>query len=436
MRAAGMNEISLNLPVIWKWGKRVGFSVLDQGMFSGANFLLNILLARWLKPEEYGAFAVAYAVMLFTAGFHYALVLDPLAVHGALQSDAVRFDYLKKSFQIQLGFSFFLGLVIIFVGSVLAHPLQLAVVGIGICTPFVLSMIFLRNSYYIYSQPNKAAVVSLIFFSIIAISMILLKYTKILEFQHSFWILAAGSTLSLTYGILDYRRTYNDEGEKIDYLHILTENWNYGKWIVLTAVWNGVTTLSYPILIGTLVGLPDSAAFKGWQNIITPMYQFIAAGTLLVVPRLSREISTHGVSAKFINGLFLGTIIPTILYILLIGLTANQFITAIYDQKFYLQYSWLASLFLLNLLLLALNSYFSIFIRAIKLPKYISNAKFLATIGYLVFMLFLWSRPQLSTVMVMLLSVTSMETIALFFYFLKVRKDSAWGQAPNRNISL
>jgi hypothetical protein len=32
-----------------------GLAVLDQGLISGSNFLVGILLARWLAPAEYGA---------------------------------------------------------------------------------------------------------------------------------------------------------------------------------------------------------------------------------------------------------------------------------------------------------------------------------------------------------------------------------------------
>ena len=46
--------------LIRRWGAHISFSLVDQALFSGANFLLNILLARWLLPEAYGAFAVAF----------------------------------------------------------------------------------------------------------------------------------------------------------------------------------------------------------------------------------------------------------------------------------------------------------------------------------------------------------------------------------------
>src|SRR5580704_9484209 len=64
------------------WGMRSGLSLVDQGLTSGAGFAVNILLARWMPAEVYGAFAVAFAAYLFVSGFHNVLVLEPLSVMG------------------------------------------------------------------------------------------------------------------------------------------------------------------------------------------------------------------------------------------------------------------------------------------------------------------------------------------------------------------
>src|SRR3989304_6306184 len=115
-----MSESSLNLPVIWKWGKRVGYSVLDQGLFSGANFLLSILLARWLSPEEFGAYAVGFSAFLICFGIYNSLVLDPLMVLGSAESQTTSNEYIKKMFLVQAGtvLIFFLLLTTI---AVVAH---------------------------------------------------------------------------------------------------------------------------------------------------------------------------------------------------------------------------------------------------------------------------------------------------------------------------
>ena len=65
------------------WLGKGFWALLDQGLFSGANFLVNILLARWLPPEEYGAFAVAMSVFYLLAGFHTAVLTEPMMVFGA-----------------------------------------------------------------------------------------------------------------------------------------------------------------------------------------------------------------------------------------------------------------------------------------------------------------------------------------------------------------
>ena len=40
------------------WVGKGSLAVLDQGLFAGSNFMLNVLLARWLAPADFGAFAL------------------------------------------------------------------------------------------------------------------------------------------------------------------------------------------------------------------------------------------------------------------------------------------------------------------------------------------------------------------------------------------
>src|SRR5881396_1312348 len=73
-----MTEKQRNL----KWITRGTWAIADQGFFALANAILNVLLARWLSPAEYGAFAVAYSLLLFVGAFHTALLTEPLLVFG------------------------------------------------------------------------------------------------------------------------------------------------------------------------------------------------------------------------------------------------------------------------------------------------------------------------------------------------------------------
>jgi len=57
-----------------------GLAVLDQGLISGSNFLVGILLARWLAPGEYGAYALAFAIFLLLSFVSQSLLFEPMAV--------------------------------------------------------------------------------------------------------------------------------------------------------------------------------------------------------------------------------------------------------------------------------------------------------------------------------------------------------------------
>src|SRR3989441_2730697 len=81
-----------------------GFSALaDQGLFAGAGFATNVLLARWLPPENYGAYALALSIFLFISGFHNALVLEPMSVLGPASYGASLPTYLRTVLRLHFG---------------------------------------------------------------------------------------------------------------------------------------------------------------------------------------------------------------------------------------------------------------------------------------------------------------------------------------------
>src|SRR3981081_680030 len=57
-----------------------GLALLAQALISGANFLVGILLARWLFPAVYGAYALAFALFLLLSFVSQSLLFEPMAV--------------------------------------------------------------------------------------------------------------------------------------------------------------------------------------------------------------------------------------------------------------------------------------------------------------------------------------------------------------------
>src|SRR5690606_1122278 len=71
------------------------WTILDQGLFAGSNFVVNVLLARWLTPEAYGAYTVAFTFFLLLGTFHGGLLIEPMLVFGSGRFEARLRRYLR-----------------------------------------------------------------------------------------------------------------------------------------------------------------------------------------------------------------------------------------------------------------------------------------------------------------------------------------------------
>ena len=87
-RQTGESKLEESAALLGRWQTPALISLADQAVFSGSMLLVNILLARWTSPEEFGAFAVLFAVFLIFAGFHNALIVEPMSVFGARKEAA------------------------------------------------------------------------------------------------------------------------------------------------------------------------------------------------------------------------------------------------------------------------------------------------------------------------------------------------------------
>src|SRR5688572_13623410 len=75
-------DVPIFLNRVKHWGIAGGLSVLDQGIFSGANFILTIVLAKWLDVIEFGQFAIGLAIISFFMQIYTSFALEPMGIIG------------------------------------------------------------------------------------------------------------------------------------------------------------------------------------------------------------------------------------------------------------------------------------------------------------------------------------------------------------------
>ena len=62
--------------------KNLSWTILDQGMVSGVNFAVGILIARFLGVKEFGIFSLLLMAILFVQSIQKALIITPMMSVG------------------------------------------------------------------------------------------------------------------------------------------------------------------------------------------------------------------------------------------------------------------------------------------------------------------------------------------------------------------
>ena len=108
------------------WARRGIVAILDQGLISGSNFVVAILLARWLTPQQYGSYALAFEVFLFVSALYGSLILEPMSVFGPSIFSGNLVSYLGELLRIHCVLSFLMT-VVLFATAAVLHAIKQAI---------------------------------------------------------------------------------------------------------------------------------------------------------------------------------------------------------------------------------------------------------------------------------------------------------------------
>jgi O-antigen/teichoic acid export membrane protein len=333
--------IEISVSQVKTWAKKGSLAVLDQALFSGANFLVNILLARWLPPEEYGAFAVALSIYYLLLGFHTAVITEPMMVFGAGKYR----EQFRKYFGMVLWGHWVIGTLVALGLSVAAwvflqlrSPLMAqALFGLAIAAPFWLLLWLTRQGCYAQLRPNDAVVGS--GFNILAVvaGLLLLWRVGVISSLTGFVLLGATGGLASLVLLRELRpqmaRYVGNPTPSI----LLADHWGYGRWSILGFLLYWASGQILMLLIPIFLGLMASATVAATWTLYRPISQFMQALNSLVLPAFSRLASEPDgqkhLRRKVIGvaGLFAGA---AFLYALTVSIFAKPILHFLYAGKY------------------------------------------------------------------------------------------------------
>ena len=278
-----------------KWIARGTWAVADQGFFAVGSVLLNVLLARWLAPRDYGAFAVGYALFLLLATFHTAFVTEPLLVFGAGKYSAQLRQYLQTLLRLHWYLTGAGSLLLVVAASILhfcgVGPLAQALFGLGLAAPFSLLMWFARRSAYLLLKPRLAAFLSAAYAFQIVAGLFTLATLHLLS------IFTAMVTLGVTGAITGFwllhllRGAAQGAEARSQPILVIADHWRYGRWACATSMLMWVPLNFFFVVLSIAVSFQASATLKALSNLALPLLQVNAALGALLLPAM--VIRTH-----------------------------------------------------------------------------------------------------------------------------------------------
>jgi len=323
--------------------------VMDQGLFATSNFILNILLARWLTPTEYGAFAVAYTIFLLLGTFHTALITEPMLVFGSGKYKDHLSHYLRVLLRGHWLFTAIVGLLFATASLIFAltthSPLTSALFGLAIASPFILFQWLMRRACYVNLQPQFAAYAGAVYMALLLIGAYGIYHFTWLGAATALGIMALASLVSgmwlvkrlITIQESRYSVTLQQDSRQ--------DHWNYGKWALGTAMLTWIPGNINYLLLPIWGNLQDAGAYRALLNLFVPVMHITTALGGLLIPTFVNARGSAKFSKLIYRLLILFVITPTI-YWLILGLTAEPLIQFLYAGK-YVQFSkllWIAGL--------------------------------------------------------------------------------------------
>jgi O-antigen/teichoic acid export membrane protein len=315
------------------------WAVSDQGLFATSNFVLNILLARWLPADDYGAFGVTFAVFLLVGSVHTAVFAEPLLVFGSGKYKDRLSEYVGALLYGHLGFAVVgsLVLLLVSVGFALSGSKSLSVVmlALALAEPFILLLWLMRRACYARFEPHLAATGGAWYMALMLAGAWILYSREWLSASSALGVMAVSSlAVSLWLVVRLGVKWPSLRGGSLTRDAFL-DHWRYGRWSVGNQALNWVPMNIFYLVLPFFGGLAAGASFKALMNLIMPVLQAVWALSILLLPTLvrARDEGRADLDSRLRLAL-IPFVLGPVVYWLLLGLFHQPLVSLLYDGRY------------------------------------------------------------------------------------------------------
>ena len=269
------------------WGGRGFWAIMDQGTFAISNFVISLLLARWLSPEEYGAFAVSFTVFLLVGNLHAGILIEPMLVFGKSKYRTCLRQYLKVLQYSHWIFSA-LGSILFMISGFAAwyegmELLAFSLFGFAVGSPAILFLWLMRRFCYVDLEPELAAQAGIFYLILMSFGIYLLNTGELLSAFSALCVIGLASLCSAFWIWFNFSADTQPSHIEELKINVWRDHRGYGTWASGTNIMMWIPGNIYFLFLPVFSGFEAAGALKALLSLIMPIQQaFAAIGTILL----------------------------------------------------------------------------------------------------------------------------------------------------------
>ncbi|MFK7925358.1 MAG: hypothetical protein AB8H47_25610, partial [Bacteroidia bacterium] len=259
------------IPLLTKSELSTRITLLDQVIVSGCNFLLGILLTRWLGLDLYGVFALAWMGILLASNLQLNFVLKPLMTLGPKEDEANQQAYYAATQWLNFLFVGLIGLIsfVLVWGADFWFPdweigplfpiLPLTVIA------FLLQEYY-RRLFFVKAQSFRSLVLDVIAYGGMILGILGFFLFAELSVSIAYSIVLLSFSLSFVLGLWWARDMGTISLNALK--QVLSKHWGFSNWLVGTAMLQFFGSNFFLVAAASIVGSTGVGALRIAQNLM------------------------------------------------------------------------------------------------------------------------------------------------------------------------
>lgn len=272
------------------------WTLIDQALWSGYNFLGAVLAARLLAPDAYGAYALGFATWIAVMALSRAFVSQPFVVAAGSAAPAEWRREARGAAGAALLVGLVIGAVVAASGLVLGTGSSSgsALLLLGAFAPVLVLQDFFRNAAYSVGEPRRSVLNGLVVVAVWAVALVLVVRLDALSAGSVFLAWCLGGAAGALLALVQFSITPAVGRRSLAWLsgHRQTVGWFGCAELAYLA---GMQTVY--VLVSVALGDADLGGLRLVMALLGPVQLVVAAIQFAGLPAASRRHAEHGIKS-------------------------------------------------------------------------------------------------------------------------------------------